>query len=98
MYETDYCNCQTKAVFNFFPKDKSSKYRLNSIQKQANLSNKNNNKVTQKFKPKNYKIKLSQTNCFPNEKAIKSPATSRFNKNNNKNKMVTLPIPSKRYL
>ena len=90
MYETDYNNYQTMTLFNFFPKEKAFKYRLNSIQKENNSNNKNSNDITQKIKSKMTKIKLSQINYISSQKFIKNPGTSRISKNNNKNKYDTI--------
>ena len=90
MYEIDYKDYQTMTLFNFFPKEKAFKYRLNSIQKENNSNNKNSKDTTQKIKSKKIKIKLSQTNYISGEKFIKNPGTSRITKNNNKNKYFTI--------
>ena len=51
-------------LFNFFPKDKAFKSRLNSIQKESSSNNENTKYITRniKFKKIIIIIKLSQTN------------------------------------
>ena len=87
MEHNDY---QTMTLFNFFPKQTASKYKLNNMKKENKFNDKHNNNITQKIKSKDYNIKLSKTKHFSCENIKKEAITSRITQNINKNNYIAI--------
>ena len=59
MEHNDY---QTMTLFNFFPKQTASKYKLNNMKKENKFNDKHNNNITQKIKSKDYEYLSNEVN------------------------------------